>query len=56
MKVKTEVLTYRNGQGVAEKYISYKCDKCNLIGNMWNKDNSGEIPEDQKQCNCEVSE
>jgi hypothetical protein len=50
MKVKTNTLEYLNGNGVKERYITYKCDKCGMVGAMAVTMEQSDIPEDKKGC------
>lgn len=50
MKVKTDIKEYKTGLGATERFISWKCDKCGMVGSTWIESNDAEDLEDKKHC------
>jgi len=51
MKVKTNVLEYNNGEhNPRTKFISFKCDKCGLMGSTVVALDANDLTDEQKKC------
>jgi hypothetical protein len=53
MRVKQNIVEYKDGSGNINKYVTFKCDKCDMFGSQWIPNNATDLMDTQKQCYCE---
>ena len=53
MRKKVEIKDYKSGSGKMERWICWKCDKCNQFGFNAVANDVEDLTKDKKKCECE---